>query len=102
MAGRPVGVAPFGNGGVMVVCEDGSTWYMAAPYGVWFRQMPVPGVPTLPARPAAPATPAGPAATAGPAESAPAEESAGGWTKTPPFPIPDEIPPDKLPPGVTR
>ena len=95
MAGRPVGMAPFGNGGVLVVCDDGSTWYMAAPYGVWFRQMPVPGVPA----PSAPAAAAAPTATPEPAAAA---EGAGGWTKTPPFPIPDDIPPDKLPPGVTK
>ncbi len=94
MAGRPVGVAPFGNGGVMVVCDDGSTWYMAAPYGVWFRQMALPGVPapTATAVASAAAQPAPPAAE-------PATE-AGGWTKTPPFPIPDDIPAAKLPPGV--
>ena len=85
MAGRPVGMAPFGNGGVMVVCDDGSTWYMAAPYGVWFRQMRLPGVPLASAA----------------AEGEPAGESAGGWTKKPPFPIPDDIPPDKLPPEAT-
>ena len=89
MAGRPVGMAPFGNGGVMVVCDDGSTWYMAAPYGVWFRQMPVPGVP-LPSAPAAAA------------EGAPAGEAAGGWAKRPPFPIPDDIPPEKLPAEATE
>ena len=86
MAGRPVGMAPFGNGGVMVVCDDGSTWYMAAPYGVWFRQMPLPGVP-LPSAP-----PAGPTA---------AGDAPGGWTKTPPFPVPEGIPAEQLPPGVT-
>ena len=97
MAGRPVGMASFGNGGVLVVCDDGTAWYMAAPYGVWFRQMPVPGVP-------APAPPAGtpPAAGGGTPEAPGAAASAGGWTKTPPFPIPDDIPPDKLPPGVSR
>jgi hypothetical protein len=76
----------------MVVCDDGSTWYMAAPYGVWFRQMPVPGVPL----------PSAPAASAPAAEAAPAAEGAGGWTKKPPFPIPDDIPPEKLPPEATE
>ena len=89
MAGRPVGVAPFGNSGVLVVCDDGTAWYMASPNGVWFRQMSVPGVPT-----SAPAA-------AGEPTPAPAP-SAGGWTKTPPFPVPDDISPDKLPPGVSR
>ena len=93
MAGRPMGMAPFGNGGVMVVCDDGSTWYMAAPYGVWFRQMPVPGVP-LPTAAAAESAPA--------AGAAGASEGAGGWTKKPPFPIPDDIPPDKLPAEATE
>ena len=89
--GRPVGVAPFGHSGVLVVCDDGSTWYMASPNGVWFRQMPVPGVP-------APGTAAATEAAAAPTPAA----GAGGWTKTPPFPAPDDIPPDKLPPGARR
>jgi hypothetical protein len=58
MAGRPVGIASFGAG-VMVVCEDGTAWYMGSPSGVWIRQMPVPHVPPLPA-PAPP--PPGPGA----------------------------------------
>ena len=96
MAGRPVGMAPFGNGGVMVVCDDGSTWYMAAPYGVWFRQMPVPYVEPDPPAPA-------PAPDAAAREASPPHGGApGGWANQPPFPIPDDIPDDQLPPGVTR
>ena len=91
--GRPVGLASFGNGGVMVVCDDGTAWYMGAPHGVWFRQMPVPNVPP----PGAPAQAAQAAQAA-----APAEGTSGGWTSQPPFPIPDDIPDDKLPPGVKR
>ena len=97
MGGRPVAMASFGNGGVMVVCEDGSAWYMMAPHGVWFRQMPVPGVPEL----VAPAQQPPDAGGAAP-EPLSAAESPGGWTRQPPFPIPDGIPDDKLPPGVVR
>ena len=97
--GRPVGMASFGNGGVMVVCDDGSAWYMGAPHGVWFRQMPVPGVPTA-FDPPAPAAERSTAGESKPAAAGSAEE--GGWTRQPPFPIPDDIRDDELPPGVKR
>ena len=100
--GRPVGLASFGNGGVLVVCDDGSAWYMATPHGVWFRQMPVPGVPDPWEQPARPNPSPGASDDAAPTQGAAPRAGSGGWTTQPPFPIPDDIPDDQLPPGVKR